>query len=198
MKYEVELKFISDDSVGVRQICESLAGAPPEVRTEVDTYLRHPSRSFAATDEALRVRESNGQIKVTYKGPKVDPTTKTRKEIEIEVAPASSSIDELLDLWRCIGFLPVRTVRKTREIFHIPWLGRSVVVSLDKVEQLGKYVEIELLSEPAQLEESRQVVKNLAARLGLQTPERRSYLELLLENEAMSADKAEKKEDWSE
>ena len=42
-----------------------------------------PCRDFAQTDEALRIRTVGDTSFVTYKGPKLDATTKTRRELEL-------------------------------------------------------------------------------------------------------------------
>jgi len=54
-------------------------------KVEEDIYLNHPCRDFGETDEALRIRRDVEGIRVTYKGRKIDPETKTREEIKIEV-----------------------------------------------------------------------------------------------------------------
>jgi adenylate cyclase, class 2 len=198
MSYEVEMKYPLSDLASMRRACESLAGSACEKRSEVDTYLRHPVRSFAQTDEALRVRQANSHVLVTYKGPKVDSTTKTRTEIELELARGQYTSNQVLDFWERLGFAPVREVRKDRELFRIQWHGQEVHVSLDNVHGLGDFIELEILAQPAKLEESRQILKNLAEHLGLRNSERKSYLELLLEKDAITADKAKNTEDWTE
>jgi adenylate cyclase class 2 len=198
MSYEVELKYSATDLTNVRRACASLAAVSVGVRAEVDTYLKHPARSFEETDEALRVRQANGDLFLTYKGPKIDATTKTRVEIELQLAIGKHTSAELLDFWRRISFVPVREVRKDRELLDIAWLGRQVHVSLDHVYGLGDFVELELSAEPAEVEESRQILKSLATRLGLQNSERRSYLELLLQKDAAPADMTQNPEDWTE
>jgi adenylate cyclase class 2 len=197
MTYEVEVKFPITDRAAVRRELVALGGVNHGTRTEEDIYLAHPARSFAETDEALRVRQSGSNILITYKGPKVDATTKTRTEIELEFA-ASTIVSDLLRLWEHLGFRPVRQVKKERELVDILWQGREVHACLDRVEGLGEFIELELSAEPEQLEESRQLLTALARRLKLQASERRSYLELLLEQDARSADTPEKAEDWSE
>jgi adenylate cyclase class 2 len=198
MPFEVESKYTVTDSAAVRRALEAIAGKSHEVLSEVDTYLRHPVRSFAETDEALRVRQSNSHVRITYKGPKIDSTTKTRTEIELELVPGRHTSDQVLDFWGRIGFAPVREVRKDREVFQLSWLGREVHICLDHVHGLGEFVELELSAESAQLEESRQIIKSLAEKLGLRNSERKSYLELLLEKDATNADTAKNMEDWTE
>ena len=197
MPYEVEVKFPVTDRAAVHGELVTLGGVNKGTRTEVDIYLAHPARSFAQTDEAMRVRQTGARIFITYKGPKIDATTKTRTEVELEFA-ASTDVSEVIRLWEHLGFRPVRQVKKDRELLDIPWHGREVHACLDRVDQLGEFIELELSAEPEQLEESRQLLTALARRLDLGTCERRSYLELLLENDARSADMPEKTEDWSE
>jgi adenylate cyclase class 2 len=198
MPYEVELKFSLTDRSSVLRTCESLGAVQAGKFSEVDTYLRHPARSFAETDEALRVRQSNSKLLVTYKGPKIDSTTKTRTEIELELAPGKHTITEVLEFWRGLSFAPVREVRKQRELLDIAWHGRQVRLSLDHVPGLGDFIELELSSESADVEQSRQILRMLAERLSLRNSERRSYLELLLEKDSANADTAIKPEDWAE
>ena len=143
----------------------------------VDWYLRHPSRDFAASGEALRVRQVNGQLRVTYKGKRHDAAVKIRPEIEL---PLGGSLDDWLQLWRLLGFEPVRDVRKRREVFVHPD-NVKLVVAVDVVEGLGEFAELELLW-PEQDDSSAAVeaIQALAARLELTHPEPRSYLRQLL------------------
>ncbi|MCH7990085.1 MAG: class IV adenylate cyclase, partial [Planctomycetes bacterium] len=83
MSYEVELKFPLDDAERISAQLDGLQaerGAPIE---QVDRYFNHPSRDFAQTDEALRIRTMNDRSLLTYKGPLLDAETKTRLEIEL-------------------------------------------------------------------------------------------------------------------
>src|SRR6187401_1493860 len=83
MRYEVEQKHRVDDPAALAQrLAErGVMAGPPVVQT--DCYYAHPARDFAATDEALRIRSVGGESFVTYKGPKLDAATKTRREIEL-------------------------------------------------------------------------------------------------------------------
>lgn len=198
MPYEVELKFPIADRAAVREALLKLGAKPESTQAEVDTYFQHPARSFAQTDEALRVRQTGSRIFLTYKGPKIDAATKTRTEIELELLPGPSTSSDVIQVFEKLGFQPVRDVRKSRELLHVPWHGSVVKASLDQVPPLGDFVELELSSEPAQLDQSRQLLTSLAARLNLQASERRSYLELLLEKDARAAASPEGTENWSE
>ena len=191
MPYEVELKFPIPDPMGLELALLQLGARRMDTRMQVDLYLNHPARSFAQTDEALRVRQSNSQLFLTYKGPKIDSTTKSRVELELELAGGPETRDESVRFFGELGFQPVREVRKERTLFHVQWNGKLVKVCMDKVDGLGDFLELEVDCETADLEPARQTVLTMAQQLGLGDSERRSYLELLLEGEA-------EQEDWSE
>jgi predicted adenylyl cyclase CyaB len=74
----------------------------------------------------------------------------------------------------------VAEVRKTRRKALIPWQGRQVEASLDTVDRLGTFVELELIAETDGIEPAKICLASLAQSLGLSLSERRSYLELLL------------------
>ena len=74
--YEVELKTRTDHGP-VRRRLEEQGATYEGAVTQRDTYYDAPHRDFAATDEALRVREEHEDesetTRLTYKGPLVDP-----------------------------------------------------------------------------------------------------------------------------
>jgi adenylate cyclase class 2 len=141
------------------------------VTLQKDVYYAHPARDFAKTDEALRIRVANDLQIITYKGPKVDTTTKSREEIEVSVASAEATAK----IFEKLGFRPVATVRKRRRTFGL----KGIEVCLDSVEGLGDFVEFELDGED--LEEGKVRIATLMKELRIEGSERRSYLELLLE-----------------
>lgn len=181
--YEVEQKFRVDlDQVdGLRQRLERAAICWQPAIEQVDRYFRHPQRDFAETDEALRIRSVGTWNCVTYKGPKIDQVTKTRREIEIPFDPGSLSAEQFANLLTALSFEPVREVRKTRRGGQLPWQGRKFEVALDELPGLGNFVELETLADEPELEAARQSLLALSQHLGLQQVERRSYLEMLLE-----------------
>jgi adenylate cyclase class 2 len=150
---------------------------------QVDLYFAHPARDFAQTDEALRLRRTNDDARITYKGPKLDAMTKTRREIELPLA-GENAYERHRELLTVLGFREVREVRKLRTPGELPWEGTKIEVALDDVDELGTFIELERLAGPDELEHAKQRIAALAARLGLQNPERRGYLDLLLRKQA--------------
>ena len=180
MRYEVEQKFPVADMGAIRAGLTTLGAKIAAPQQEVDLYLAHPARDFAATDEALRLRQRGPQGYITYKGPKIDTTTKTRREIELPLGEGPQSLAAWRGLLEVLGFTPVGEVRKSRSKALVSWQGRQVEASLDTVEQVGTFVELELMADAADVEAARQCIAALAAELGMSKSERRSYLELLL------------------
>ena len=114
MSYEVEQKYPVADLEALVPRIDALGAEISEPRVEVDLYFAHPVRDFAATDEALRLRACAGEVRITYKGPKLDQATKTRREIELPLGSAATTLDEWRGLLEVLGFRPVAEVRKTR------------------------------------------------------------------------------------
>ena len=148
------------------------------------SLLRPSGRDFAATDEALRLRLTGLQGSITYKGPKIDAVTKTRREIELPLGELREGTTGWRELLEALGFRPVAEVRKLRRKAFVSWQDRRIEISLDVVEQVGTFVELELMAGPPDLAAAKACIAALADRLGLTRSERRSYLELLLGRKA--------------
>ncbi|MFV0446277.1 MAG: class IV adenylate cyclase [Planctomycetaceae bacterium] len=179
--YEVELKFPIIDPAEVIARLQGLGATQTGMAEQSDRYFSHPVREFAQTDEALRLRSDGNQNCLTYKGPLLDSTTKTRQEIEFEFAAGEEGAHKAWALLRALGFEDVFTVRKRRTSFAIDWEGRPFSVACDNVDHLGNYVEIETMAGMNDWEAARDAAQRLAQELSLSDSERRSYLQMLLE-----------------
>lgn len=175
---EVELKFPLEDAVAFRERLASIDAAEFASVTQFDTYYNHPSRDFAVTDEALRVREVGDDAVVTYKGPKQGTAAKTRYELELPLADGTA--DGWAEILTRLGFQAVATVTKRRTCFQLDRNGRAFEITIDQVEGLGTFAEVETLAEEASRDAAEQAVQALAAELQLGDAEPRSYLEMLL------------------
>lgn len=176
MTLEVEVKSRLDDARAFeRNLVKAGARRIRDV-VEQDAYHSHPSREFAKTDEALRIRRAGAWSDLTYKGPKLDKTSKTREEIVIPLGgpEGARSAETML---RRLGFCQVARVRKRRRVYK---LGRFELC-VDHVEGLGDFVEIEARGPKKGYGKLRDEALTLLERLGGRDPERRSYLEMLLE-----------------
>lgn len=181
MQYEVENKFPVTDLAGIVEQLSELGAEFRKAIDQADIYFAHPARDFAETDEALRIRQIGDTNLVTYKGPKIDKATKTRREIELPLAPGAEHVADYTSLFEALGFRAVAAVRKRRRGGCLRWNQWSVELALDEVECLGQFIELEIVADEDQLAAAQAAVLELAMRLGLPEPERRSYLEMVLE-----------------
>jgi adenylate cyclase class 2 len=180
--YEIEVKLRTAHEPVRERLAEFDATRIGGVVQE-DTYYDAPHRSFAETDEALRLRrtrpadESTWSTEITYKGPLLDEESKSREEHETGIDDWDTA-DAILEQ---LGFDAAATVRKDRTSFS---LG-DCTVTLDDVEGLGEFVEVETETESESIDAPRERVYDRVRDLGLDPDEqlRRSYLGLLLENE---------------
>jgi adenylate cyclase class 2 len=184
MLLEVEQKFPIPKPEAVRQSLIELGATFSAAIAQADVYFSHPSRNFKETDEALRIRRVGQENYLTYKGPKLDSTTKTRREIELPLAGGDAGFAQFAELLDVLGFRRVYEVRKQRVPGELPWEGRTIHLALDEVIGLGCYLEIELLAESEDLSGAKACLASLAAALGLTCQERRGYLDLLLSGAA--------------
>ena len=179
--YEVELKLRADHDALQARLSE--AGAERiDSRRQIDTYYDAPHRSFAETDEALRIRreepvDGESVTKLTYKGPLVETASKTREEHETAV----DDDEALQGVLAGLGFEPAATVEKDRTYYSFE---RHTLV-LDTVDGLGEFVEIEREVPESEIDTAREEAIALLERLGLDPDEqlRTSYLGLLLAND---------------
>ena len=193
---EVELKFVIEDKALLFDRLNALEAVPQPIENHQDLYFRHPSRDFAKTREALRIRrllvtrmEDNGdtaikqQARVTYKGTPLSDGIKARHELEWELQPSDPQGDNLQELLIRLGFEPVMTVVKERRPMLLLMQGREVTVAIDEVQNVGSYVEVEVIAVgEADVAAARAAVEKVAVELGLSKPESRSYLAMLLGN----------------
>lgn len=182
MSYEVEVKYreVDHDRL-IRRLVE--LGAKPSGRVEQeDSYLNHPSRDFAASGEAFRIRRIGPDNRITYKGPKLGGPTKTREEIEIAFGEGPEHFEQLRRLFESLGFRIVATIRKRRETYWMAFQNRLLEIAVDRAEGLGDFAEIEaIVAGEADLPPAQEAVLALAKQLDLTTVEPRSYLRMHLE-----------------
>ncbi|TWU37320.1 class IV adenylate cyclase [Novipirellula artificiosorum] len=182
--FEIEQKYRIRDSKRVQAMLLELGMIPADLDHHCDTYYNHPCRDFAESKEALRVRRVNEVPYITYKGPKLPGEIKARRELEWILSPGDDRGDKTEQLLTLLGFHRVAEVKKIRQSFDPP-KGEldGFVIVLDEVEQLGQFAEIERMARnESEVEKARAQIQQLATRLGLDSPEPRSYLRMLLEN----------------
>jgi adenylate cyclase class 2 len=177
---EVEMKFPVSDFGAVEKRLADWHAVRKDPITVTDHYFNAPDRDFARTDEALRIRRIGTANYLTYKGPRLDTQTKTRSELETPLVAGDEAAEDMTSILLCLGYRPVAVVRKKRQRFELIRDDFSLEVTLDEVDDVGRFVEIEILAPEGELEGARTTLLRVSGELGLSTSERRSYLEMLL------------------
>ncbi|MEN6610255.1 MAG: class IV adenylate cyclase [Methanoregulaceae archaeon] len=173
---EIELKVRVPDLAPVRARLGTLGAERLEVTRERDVYYNAPHRDFGETDEALRVRYAGARVIITYKGPKMrEFGLKAREEFNTTVE-SGEEFEKMLDR---LGFRKTIEVCKDREYFRFS----GAVISLDNVEGLGTFAEIEYAGSDKNSAE--RVITEIAQKIGVEgMPLLESYLELLLSKQS--------------
>ena len=173
---EVETKIAVSNLPEIADRLHSLGAENLGSSVQQDTYLNAPHCDYAHTDEALRVRETESGIEITYKGPKQKHSgSKARKEITLSVESAQDAIS----LFTAIGFFVSAHVRKDRNEYRYG----DTTIALDCVEGLGTFVEIEVLTDD-NVSAAQKAIESVKKELnisGEHIPV--SYLELLITKE---------------
>ena len=190
---EVEIKVKISDPNQVRKRFEENKGVYKISLHHEDTYFNMPKglRDFKQTDEALRLRKSiefNRDNKamaqkinyfITYKGKKIDKTTKTREEIEVKI----NEIEDMKNLLKLLGFREVFTVIKERELYEFLFKDMKIEALIDYLPILKQhFVEVELMTESYEdIEKSKKILFQFLEKFGIKKEEsiRTSYLELI-------------------
>ncbi len=131
---EVEIKLKADHN-SVRKQLEKLDAQFIKKEINDDIYFQHPTRDFITEDRTLRIRSTENETILTYKGPKINSESKSRKEINIVI----DNLDNIMDMLDELGFTKSGTVFKQREY----WSFDNIVITLDKIKKIGEYVEFE-------------------------------------------------------
>jgi adenylate cyclase class 2 len=170
MMLEIEFKARIASPDRMKEKIESIGGVFSEKREETDFYYNSPVRDFAVTGEALRVRVENNAARITYKGARLGGRAKSRIEEETSVADP----DTMKRILSALGFVPVGIVKKSRHYYSVS----DLTVTIDLVEGLGSFVEIEKIGENSELVEKELLI--IAEKLDIHEFEPRSYLALML------------------
>ena len=160
-----------------------------------DTYFNMPKglRDFKQTDEALRLRKSlkfninennkDQEIEyfLTYKGKKIDISTKTREEIDLII----EDLEKMKKILNILGFQKVLTVKKERELYEFEFKNYSIEALIDYLPILKQhFIEVEYLTDSLEkIEESQKILFDFLNLLGIKKEESisKSYLELITE-----------------
>lgn len=178
---EVEMKAKINNNKEAFEKIKEIGGEYSHTEKQHDIYFNAPNKDYKETDEALRIREiprvDDFERILTYKGPKLDSKSKTRKEVEVNI----DDTDNMVEILKSLGFKPSAVVNKIRRIFNYD----KYTITIDKLNRLGYYMEIEYVANKDEdIEEIRNNIIKVFEKLEITSGfERTSYLELLEQKE---------------
>ena len=149
---EVE-KFISDNHI-----------SKTYENHQKDTYFDNPECTFLADPDCvykwLRVRDEKGKLTLNFKHwlPENEPVKTYCDETEFPL----SNLDEMKDYlpklgFKPEGFEPIIIVDKVRNSY----IYKNCEISIDRVKDLGNYIEIEYKGESDNVEEIQSLLSNI-------------------------------------
>ena len=142
---EVEIKIIVKNITRLEEKILQKGFTKGNSMKESDYYLDDESGSIRNNDQALRVRCSqdlnSGVVTntITYKGPKLDTISMTRKELEMH----TDHLETGIEIFSSLGYQTIYPVIKRREYFN----KDRITVCIDQVEHLGDFFELEIIVE---------------------------------------------------
>ena len=142
---EVEIKIRTDlDSAGEKLTDNGFI--KDRFIKESDTYYDNAAGDIRGSDTALRIRTveypdlGTSESYITFKGRRCDDVSMTRPEYESLI----EGPDEIKMILKALGYGPVEpAVIKERTLY----VKGSVSACLDRVEGLGDFLELEIMSE---------------------------------------------------
>ena len=138
---EVEIKLPIAQRISIELSLLKLGFDKGKLVRESDIYFNSDVYDLRERDSALRIRTCEQVVTgdtvtmITYKGPKMDSVSMTRKEIETVV----SNAEPFMEIFKGMGFYPLSPVSKLRQYYH---LG-EMTACVDQVEHLGDFLELE-------------------------------------------------------
>lgn len=191
IEVEIKIKIDANETVedkllkqGFRKITQIL---------EIDTYFDNEKQEIRGADKALRLRETkrieqadidfaaakkdsqNTKVEINFKGPKLDQAFASRTEYETQVKDAES----MRMILQALGYEKVEPQVVKKRIMYV---RENVTACLDHIENLGAFLELEILvdcesQKEAALAEIRELIELLGYSMDDTTA--RSYLSQL-------------------
>jgi len=165
---EIELKFLLPNAESVIEKLNLLATFEGEEH-QIDRYYTPVHRDFLAekpVSEWLRIRESEGKCFLTYKNfhkKEMGPKAIHCDEYETEIGNA----EQLKLVFSAIDITEMVVVDKLRKIFTY----KKAEISVDYVEELGYFLEIEAMKGFASIDEAREYLHDLLQELEIDVGE---------------------------
>ncbi len=153
---EVEIKLKCSNLNKLKKKLLKTGAILSKTKQQTDIYYEHPSRVLLKSKEYLRLRKM-GNIKTLAHHINISNGVNDECEIELE---KNADIENLLQR---LNFSKLGTIDKKREQYRL----KRYNICLDKVKNIGNFIEIELEVGKKDVTEAKKACWQLAQKLGL-------------------------------
>lgn len=178
---EVEVKLPIYRRSTTEKALREMGFSPLDLIRESDIYFTSDFHDFMVRDEALRIRSSENltlgtcSYAITYKGPKMDSVSMTRKELETGIEDPEIG----RNIFIALGYRELTPVNKLRQYYQL----KEIHACVDQVEKLGSFLELEvLIDQESERERALEQIRGILEAAGSSMDEttRVSYLGMLM------------------
>jgi len=163
---EIELKFEIKDARAIKSKIKNIGAKYKGKYQQVDLWFDTKDGRLRREGKGLRIRQENEKAILTLKTELVCDRVREAEELELEL----SDFETALGIFKKLGFKICSEIRKERR----DWKLGNLKVSLDKVEGLGIFLE---------LEGSRREIEQVIKKLGLESSQRITKHYMMLKEE---------------
>jgi len=167
---EIEFKFSLENPEELIEKLNSVASVKHRDHYQKDIYFVPVHRDFLGAEpvsEWLRLRHTDKGCSINYKNWYFDEEGKNSSYCD-EFETGVEDIGVLLNIFKRLNINEVVVVEKIRNT----WMYKDVEIAVDKVTELGHYIELEYKGDGEDIEENKnhlyKVLEELGARVGSQ------------------------------
>lgn len=182
--FEIEIKIPIEDPERIMKSLLARGFQKYQKVIEEDMYYNSAYHDVRKYDEALRIRKTRDLLtgktgaQINFKGKKIDQISMSRREYETGIEDP----DCMEKILGAIGFTRAAGVKKTRNYLQ----REEMTACLDQVENLGNFLELEVIVGKADLREKclaqmKEILQELE--LSMDNTVRSSYLSMLVDKE---------------
>lgn len=147
IKVETEEKYCCLQPQRMLETIQELGFIEKENITESDEYFTDIDGKFIGNRTCLRIRKTNGErMEITFKGKSTSLLGKYCK-LENNISANINEYDNYVKLFASLGYYSYVTVEKKRLTFEKKDLNYVYSIMLDKLNDVGEFVEFEIMAE---------------------------------------------------
>ena len=145
-RIETEKKYFCANNEELIELVNALKFKLISSGVENDEYFTDINSEYVKNRTCLRIRNTDDLMQVTFKGKSKDFQNAFCK-LESNYNVSKESYDDFINLFSNLGFYTYTMVNKTRSTYQIKDKKYSYSIMIDTIEDIGGFVEFELICE---------------------------------------------------